>query len=110
MWRRELQSKTLEGNEQLCSSICALPVLEKMMLKNVTHGEIFTTPWRDLFYDLKEVHQEQQATFLMAAELCRFEYTKLDNNGKTTRLGKWIKKGANIFYECGDDVKVKYKY
>ena len=37
------------------------------------------------------------ATFLMATELCRFEYRFLDNDGNTTLLENWVKKGTDIF-------------
>ena len=66
--------------------------------------------YKDLFGDWQELQKESQATFQMATELCRFEFVRLDNDGKTTQLENWIKKGANIFDGIGEEVKQKYEY
>lgn len=64
----------------------------------------------DIFEDLKEVDQECDAVWAMATDLSRFEFRHLDNDGRTTRLEQWIKKGADVFYSWGDEVRQKYSY
>ena len=60
--------------------------------------------------DWQELDKEATATLQMATELCRFEFGTLDNDGKTTQLENWVRKGANICYGRSEEVKQKYEY
>ena len=50
----------------------------------------------DLYVDWQHVDQEYRKIFFMASELDMFEYEQLDNDGKTTRLGKMGKEGSKL--------------
>ena len=46
----------------------------------------------------------------MATDLSRFEFNKLDIDGRTTKIEQWIEKGPDISYGYGDEIREKYEY
>lgn len=64
----------------------------------------------DLLEDLEEVYQECEDIWSMSTDLYHFEHNFLDSDGRTTKLEQWIKKGADIFYELGHEVREKHQH
>lgn len=60
--------------------------------------------------DWNEVAREYDDIWAMATDLARFEFVRLDNDGRTTQLQHWIGQGADVFRDWGDEVREKYSY
>lgn len=103
--------KDLQGESQVLSQYVtfAYTMIDEPAVDEAKE-EFYKNLGADLYADWEEVDKEYVAIFNMATELCRFEYSQLDNDGKTTQLENWVKRGANMFYEAGEEVKRKYQY
>ena len=60
--------------------------------------------------DWREVEKEVDELWATATTLSRFEFSYLDNDGKTKVLEDWINCGANIFFAEDYEIKQKYQH
>lgn len=103
--------KDLEGENAALSEYgtWVLAIRDDPTVDNA-RNEFYNNLYADQYADWKKVNEDYVATFNMATGLCRFEYECLDNDGKTTRLENWVKRGANIFLYREEEVSRKYQY
>lgn len=70
--------------------------------------QFYTILYDDVDEDLRVLLKDHHAIFSTATRLGLFEFEMLDNDGKTTQLEEWIKKGADVFLDWPEEVKMKY--
>ena len=62
----------------------------------------------ELEIEFEAVERERTALLAEATELGRFDFKYLDNDGRTTRIEKFLRKGANVFEGYGEKAIAKY--
>lgn len=74
--------------------------------------EFYRNLLNNLYEDWKEIHEDYRETLSMATNFSRFEFRHLDNDGRTTKLAQWIKKGADVFSleRVVGEVRKKYQH
>lgn len=100
--------KDIQGEQMVLEGYTWCAGLER---DNVEIDEMRRGFYKNLYADLYEGWQEVciefDKTYDMATDLARFEFENLDNDGRTTMLEQWIKKGADIFNAWGAEVREK---
>lgn len=92
--RRRTEVKGLEGEQSvLAEYIAATRAMRDDPTVDDARRGFYGSLSKKVYADWITVRYEFQTTFQMASEFARFEFAYLDNDGKTTRLEQWVKRG-----------------
>ena len=100
--------KDLHGEKAALHEYSHCAALHNHSLEPEERREFYANLMENLIQDWRYVDAEFAETYNTATPLAQFEFRRLDNDGKTTRLENWLEKGADIFSGEPEEVGNKY--